>query len=96
MKIGFIGLGIMGRPMAKNLIKAGYELIVMDLNKEAVNELKGLGAKTGTTSADVASKSDIIITMLPNSPQVKAVVLGAPSPKPTHCCLLIILTFISP
>ena len=76
MKIGFVGLGIMGRPMAKNLIKAGYELIVMDLNKEAVEELSGLGAETGITSSDVASRSDIIITMLPNSPHVKAVVLG--------------------
>ena len=77
MKIGFIGLGIMGRPMAKNLIKAGYELIVMDLNKDAVEELSGLGAQTGTTSSDVASRADIIITMLPNSPHVKAVVLGS-------------------
>ena len=77
MKIGFVGLGIMGRPMAKNLIKAGYELIVMDLNKDAVEELSGLGAETGTTSSDVASRADIIITMLPNSPHVKAVVLGS-------------------
>lgn len=76
MKIGFIGLGIMGKPMAKNLLKAGYELVVMDLNKETVEELRGLGAQAGTSSIDVASKSDIIITMLPNSPQVKAVVLG--------------------
>ena len=76
MKIGFVGLGIMGKPMAKNLIKAGYELVVMDLNKEAVEELKGLGAKAGTSSSDVASKCDVIITMLPNSPHVKAAVLG--------------------
>ena len=77
MKIGFIGLGIMGKPMAKNLIKAGYELVVLDLNKPAVEELKALGADTGVSSADVASKSDVVITMLPNSPQVKEVVLGA-------------------
>ena len=76
MKIGFVGLGIMGKPMAKNLIKAGYELVVMDLNKEAVEELKGLGAKAGTSSSDVASKCDVIITMLPNSPHVKVAVLG--------------------
>jgi 2-hydroxy-3-oxopropionate reductase len=76
MKIGFIGLGIMGKPMAKNLIKAGYELVVTDLNKAAVEELKGLGAEVGTSSADVASKSDVIITMLPNSPHVKTAVLG--------------------
>lgn len=77
MKIGFIGLGIMGKPMAKNLIKAGYQLVVLDLNKPAVDELKGMGAETGISSADVASKSDVVITMLPNSPQVKEVVLGA-------------------
>jgi 2-hydroxy-3-oxopropionate reductase len=76
MKIGFIGLGIMGKPMAKNLIKAGYELIVRDFNQAAVEELVGLGAKSGTSGADVASQSDIIITMLPNSPHVKEVVLG--------------------
>ncbi|WP_319001339.1 2-hydroxy-3-oxopropionate reductase [Clostridium estertheticum] len=76
MKIGFIGLGIMGKPMAKNLIKAGYELIVNDLNKKTVEEFVALGAESATSSVDLASKSDIIITMLPNSPQVKAVVLG--------------------
>jgi len=76
MKIGFIGLGIMGKPMAKNLIKAGYELIVTDLNKATVEEFKGLGVQAGISSVDVASKSDVIITMLPNSPQVKEVVIG--------------------
>jgi len=76
MKIGFIGLGIMGKPMAKNLIKAGYELIVNDLNNKTVEEFVALGAESATSSVDVASKSDVIITMLPNSPQVKAVVLG--------------------
>lgn len=76
MKIGFIGLGIMGKPMSKNLIKAGYKLIVSDLNKAAVEEIKALGAEEGATAAEVASKSDIIITMLPNSPHVKTVVLG--------------------
>jgi len=54
MKIGFIGLGIMGKPMAKNLIKAGYELVVMDLNKKVVEELRGLGAETGISGSDVA------------------------------------------
>lgn len=76
MKIGFIGLGIMGKPMAKNLIKAGYHLVVLDLNKPAIEELKALGAETGTSSSDIASKCEVIITMLPNSPQVKEVVLG--------------------
>ncbi|AKL94609.1 2-hydroxy-3-oxopropionate reductase GarR [Clostridium aceticum] len=76
MKIGFIGLGIMGKPMAKNLVKAGYQLVVLDLNKPAVEELKALGAEVGTSNADIASKCEVIITMLPNSPQVKQVVLG--------------------
>nr|WP_078696025.1 2-hydroxy-3-oxopropionate reductase [Caloramator quimbayensis] len=76
MKIGFIGLGIMGKPMAKNLIKAGYELVVLDLNKAAVDELTALGAQAGKSNVDIANQCDVIITMLPNSPHVKAVVLG--------------------
>ncbi|MBT2728038.1 2-hydroxy-3-oxopropionate reductase [Bacillus sp. ISL-75] len=76
MKIGFIGLGIMGKPMSKNLIKAGYQLIVSDFNKEAVHELELLGAELGSTPKEIAEKSDIVITMLPNSPNVKAVALG--------------------
>lgn len=75
-KIGFIGLGIMGKPMSKNLIKAGYQLIVSDFNKEAVNELEQLGAEVETTPKAIAEKADIVITMLPNSPNVKAVALG--------------------
>jgi 2-hydroxy-3-oxopropionate reductase len=74
--IGFIGLGIMGKPMAKNLLKAGYKLIVCDINKEPVRELVEAGAKEGASSQDVASQSEIIITMLPNSPEVKDAVLG--------------------
>lgn len=77
MKIGFIGLGIMGKPMAKNLIKAGYSLVVFDIKKDAVREVLAAGAKEGKSSKEVAAESDIIITMLPNSPQVKEVVLGA-------------------
>lgn len=76
MKIGFIGLGIMGKPMAKNLLKEGYDLVVLDLNKLAVEELTALGAEAGVSSKDVASKCEIVVTMLPNSPHVKAVVLG--------------------
>lgn len=76
MKLGFIGLGIMGKPMAKNLIKAGYKLVVSDLNKDSVEELAILGAEAGTSSADVASKCEVVITMLPNSPHVRAVALG--------------------
>jgi len=76
MKIGFIGLGIMGKPMAKNLLKAGYSLVVNDINGEAVDELVASGAGSAPTAKEVAEVSDVIITMLPNSPHVKTVVLG--------------------
>lgn len=76
MKIGFIGLGIMGKPMSKNLLKAGYELVVCDVVKAAVDELVAAGAKAVATPKEVAQQTDIIITMLPNSPHVKTVVLG--------------------
>jgi 2-hydroxy-3-oxopropionate reductase len=75
-KIGFIGLGIMGKPMSMNLLKAGHSLVVYDINQAAVAEVKQAGAEVGSSPKDVASKAKIIITMLPNSPQVKAVVLG--------------------
>ncbi|SFL53727.1 2-hydroxy-3-oxopropionate reductase [Halanaerobium salsuginis] len=75
-KIGFIGLGIMGKPMAKNLIDAGYELIVNDLNEESVKELVDYGAASLSTAKEIAENSEVIITMLPNSPHVKAVALG--------------------
>lgn len=76
MKIGFIGLGIMGKPMSKNLLKAGYDLIVVDRNQSAVDEVVAAGAKSASTAKAVAEQADIIITMLPNSPHVKEVVLG--------------------
>lgn len=76
MKIGFIGLGIMGKPMSKNMLKAGYDLVVLDVNKAAVDEVVAAGAQTAPTPKAVAEQTDIIITMLPNSPHVKQVVLG--------------------
>ncbi|MGI6449353.1 MAG: 2-hydroxy-3-oxopropionate reductase [Desulfitobacteriia bacterium] len=76
-KIGFIGLGIMGKPMSKNLLKAGYDLVVYDLNEANVQEVVEAGAEAGTSPQDVASKTEVIITMLPNSPEVKEVVLGS-------------------
>ena len=75
-KIGFIGLGIMGKPMARNLIKAGNQLVVYDINAAAVSEIVDEGAEQGISSRDVASKTELIITMLPNSPEVKEVTLG--------------------
>lgn len=76
MKIGFIGLGIMGKPMAKNLVKAGHELVVFDLNKEAVAELVACGATSAKSSKEVAAQVEVVITMVPNSPHVRAAVLG--------------------
>lgn len=76
MKIGFIGLGIMGKPMSKNLIKAGYELVVYNRSKASVQELAALGAIEAANPAEVAKQCSIIITMLPNSPQVREVCLG--------------------
>jgi 2-hydroxy-3-oxopropionate reductase len=77
MKIGFIGLGIMGKPMAKNLIKAGYSVVVYDRNKNKRDEVVAAGAEEGISPKDVASRTEIIITMLQNSPNVKDVVLGS-------------------
>ena len=75
-RIGFIGLGIMGGPMAKNLIKAGYPLTVYDIVPEKVADAVTAGAQAGSSNKEVAAKSDIVITMLPNSPEVKEAVLG--------------------
>ncbi|MGI6757067.1 MAG: 2-hydroxy-3-oxopropionate reductase [Bacteroidaceae bacterium] len=75
-KIGFIGLGVMGKPMAKNLIKAGFKLKVFDIKADVVAEVAALGAEMGTSPAQVARDCDIIITMLPNSPQVIQVLTG--------------------
>ncbi|MFB0508231.1 MAG: 2-hydroxy-3-oxopropionate reductase [Thermodesulfobacteriota bacterium] len=75
-KLGFIGVGIMGKPMAKNLIDAGYKVIAYDINREALDEIVSYGAQRGTSPKNVAENSDIIITMLPNSPDVKKAVLG--------------------
>src|SRR5438309_9250832 len=74
--IGFIGLGIMGRPMARNLLKAGYPVVVHSRSRGPVDEIVKAGAKVGTSPRDVASQSDVLITMLPNSPDVEQVVLG--------------------
>ena len=74
--VGFIGLGIMGRPMAKNLLKAGYPLVVHSRSQGPVQELVGAGAKAASSPKDVAAQSDVVITMLPNSPDVELVALG--------------------
>jgi len=75
-KIGFIGLGIMGKPMARNLLKAGYAVTVYNRSRPAMEELHSAGAQLGPSPKDVAAAAEIVITMLPNSPDVEAVVLG--------------------
>lgn len=74
--IGFIGLGIMGKPMALNLMKANHHLTVNDINQEAVNHLVEAGATAASSPKEVAKESDIIITMLPASKHVQEVILG--------------------
>ena len=76
-KIGFIGLGIMGKPMAKNLMKAGYELKVFDVMTKNMEETTAAGAESSKSIQEVAEACTTIITMLPNSPQVKSVCLEA-------------------
>ena len=75
-KIGFIGLGIMGRHMASHLLTAGHELYVYDINTAAVQELTGKGAAACANCKEVASKADIVISMVPDSPDVEKVALG--------------------
>lgn len=75
-KVGFIGLGIMGRPMAKNLIEAGFSLTVYNRSRPGIDELVAAGAQEGDSPKDVAEKSDVIITIVTDSPDVEEVVLG--------------------
>jgi 2-hydroxy-3-oxopropionate reductase len=77
MKIGFIGLGIMGKPMVRNLLKGGYAVIAHDINAASVVDVVTAGAVAGGTSIATAAQSDVIITMLPDGPDVDAAVLGA-------------------
>ena len=74
--LGQIGLGIMGRPMARNLLRAGYQLVVHDVDRSAVDALVAEGAVAGTSPRHVAGATDVLITMLPDSPQVREVYLG--------------------
>ena len=76
MKVGFIGLGIMGKPMALNLMKAGHKLKVYNRSKEVVKELVSLGAEAASSHGDAAVGVDALITMLPDSPDVKKVMIG--------------------
>jgi 2-hydroxy-3-oxopropionate reductase len=75
-RLGFIGLGIMGKPMARNLLRAGFDVTVHSRGRGPVEELAAEGASPAASPAEVASASDIVITMLPDTPDVEAVLLG--------------------
>jgi 2-hydroxy-3-oxopropionate reductase len=74
--VGFIGLGIMGRPMALNLLRAGYSLLVHNRTRAKEDEVVSAGARAAASPREVAASSDIVITMLPDSPDVEQVYLG--------------------
>jgi 2-hydroxy-3-oxopropionate reductase len=76
MRVGFIGLGIMGKPMSRNLLKAGHQLVVYDIRPEPLREVVAAGAARGESSKDAAARSEVTITMLPDGPDVQAAVLG--------------------
>ncbi|MFD0896347.1 2-hydroxy-3-oxopropionate reductase [Loigolactobacillus binensis] len=71
-KIGFVGLGIMGKPMAKNLVKAGEDVTVYDFKQASIDELVSVGAKAAKSGKEAAQNADVIFTMVPNSPNVEA------------------------
>lgn len=76
LKVGFIGLGIMGKPMSLNLLKAGIDLTVYDINEKAVEIIANAGAKTAASPKEIAQNTDIIITMVPNAPIVQSLLEG--------------------
>jgi 2-hydroxy-3-oxopropionate reductase len=77
LKIGFIGLGIMGAPMAANLVKAGYPVTAYNRSPAAAGRLADLGGRAATSLGEAVREADVVITMLPDTPDVEAVVLGA-------------------
>jgi 2-hydroxy-3-oxopropionate reductase len=97
-RIGFIGLGIMGRPMVRNLLKAGFAVTVYNRSRPAVDELAAEGAAAASSPRDVAAQSDVVITMLPDGPDVEAVVLGDEGvlAGAQHGSLLIDMSSIAP
>jgi 3-hydroxyisobutyrate dehydrogenase len=76
MRVGFIGLGRMGAPMARNVLQAGHAVGVHDVRREAAAELEASGARWVGSAADLAAGADVLVTMLPGPPQVEAVMLG--------------------
>jgi 2-hydroxy-3-oxopropionate reductase len=96
--IGFIGLGIMGKPMAHNLLKAGFAVIVQNRHQEVTDELVAAGASAGVRPREIAASCDVLITMLPDTPQVEEVLLGSEGViKGAHERLIVIdMSTISP
>jgi 2-hydroxy-3-oxopropionate reductase len=76
LKVGYIGLGHMGKPIARNILKAGFPLVVHNRSRKAVEELVGLGASEASSPADVAMRVDVVFTNLPDSPDVELAALG--------------------
>jgi 2-hydroxy-3-oxopropionate reductase len=76
LKVGYIGLGLMGKPIARNILKAGFPLVVHNRSQEAVNQLVSEGAKSASTPAETSSQVDVVFTNLPDSPDVEMVTLG--------------------
>ncbi|HYM84096.1 MAG TPA: NAD(P)-dependent oxidoreductase [Candidatus Dormibacteraeota bacterium] len=76
MRVGFIGLGRMGAPMAANILRAGHELVVNDVRREAAEPLVGAGARWADSPRETAGASDVLVTMLPGPPEVEAVMFG--------------------
>ncbi len=97
-QIGFIGLGVMGRPMALNLMKAGHSLMVYDVRAEAVDEVAVKGAAKGTSPAHIGQQCEVIFTMLPDSPQVEEVVRGESGilKKAGHGTIVVDMSSIAP
>src|SRR3989440_11056921 len=96
--IGFIGLGIMGRPMAHNLLKAGFPLIVHNRHQEVTDEFLAAGARAGTRPRDITTSCNVVITMLPGSAQVEEVLVGPEGAiEGAHAGLVVIdMSTISP
>ena len=90
MRIGFIGLGIMGRPMAKHLMEAGHTLTVWNRSRPGIEELVAAGADEGASPADVASKSDVVFTIVGDAPDVEAVSLGERDQRIEHSDRLLV------
>lgn len=76
LRIGFIGLGIMGKPMAKNLLKAGNDVVVFDISRESAEDVCQAGGTVAASGKEVAERCDAVITMLPNSPHVRSALCG--------------------